>query len=628
MGLGRLGDKILDTRAAAAGPAAGLGIVETYLARLHEDLSGLGSGEVATYIPELGRADPELFGICIATTDGQLYTIGDADHEVTIQSVSKPFMYAAALETHGRDRVLDQVGVEPTGETFNAIVLDEDTNRPFNPMVNAGAIATAELMCGPDPASAAEEMRRYFSRFAGRELSIDEAVFRSEHETGHRNRAITWLMLNSGMIERDPDEVLDLYFRQCSVLVSARDLAVMAATLAAHGTNPMTGDQVAAPDTVRDVLSVMSSAGMYDYAGQWAFDVGLPAKSGVSGLVAAVVPGQLGIAVYAPRLDPVGNSVRGVEACRRFADRFGLHVFGERSDPGQVIRRAYTAAQVQSRHVRDPREVDVLRQEGGRFAVLELQGMLSFGAVERVLRRMREMPDAVETVALDCRRVAMVDAGGLELLRQIMTVGRGPRLLLAEVAHRPALQPLADLAAEPGAEGLVELVGDVDGALEAFEDAVIAEAGAQADAGRFTLAEQDIFARLDADEIAAMETVAAVLSYDPEQVIVQTGDEAQAFFVVAQGTVSICVELGEGRRRRVASIGPGQVIGEMALLDGGPRSATAIADGKVMCYAFTVAAITEMSDRHPRIMEKILGSIVHSLSLRLRRANAELQALE
>ena len=612
---------------AAAGVPAPSAIDE-YLGRLHAELLGLRSGEVATYIPELGRADPDMFGICIATTDGQIYSVGDSDQAVTIQSVSKPFMYAAALETSGRDRVLNQVGVEPTGETFNAIVLDEETNRPFNPMVNAGAIATAELMCGPDRAAAADAMQTWFSRFAGRTLTLDEAVFQSENETGHRNRAITWLMLNSGMIERDPEEVLDLYFRQCSILVTARDLAVMAATLAAHGTNPLTGESVVAPNTVRDVLSVMASAGMYDYAGQWGFDVGLPAKSGVSGLIAAVVPGQLGIAVYAPRLDAVGNSIRGVEACRRFAERFGLHVFGERNDPGQVIRRSYTAAQVHSRHVREDREVEVLRDAGKRFAVLELQGMLNFGAVERVQRRICEMPEDVETVALDFRRVAMIDSGGLQLFREMIAVGRGPHLLFAETAHRPALSPLANLANEPGAEGLVEQVADIDSALEAFEDTVIAQAGAKSDLRRFNLADQDIFASLSAEEIAGIEGIASVLSYDAGQVIVHTGDVANAFFVVARGTVSISVELGGGRRRRVASVGPGQVIGEMALLDGGRRSATAIADETVMAYAFSVASIQELTKRHPRIMEKILGNIVVSLTQRLRRANKELQALE
>lgn len=606
----------------------GASVIDTYISDLRLELEDLSQGEVATYIPELGRADPKGFAICVATVDGQVYATGDADHEVTIQSVSKPFMYADALEAHGRARVLHQVGVEPTGETFNSIVLDDATNRPFNPMVNAGAIATAELMCGPDPKTAAAAMLERFSRFAGRELKIDEAVFASENETGHRNRAIAWLMLNSGMIARDPNEVLDLYFRQCSVLVSTRDLAVMAATLAAHGENPLTGERVVSPETVRDVLSVMSSAGMYDYAGQWGFDVGLPAKSGVSGMIAAVVPGQLGIAVYSPRLDEVGNSVRGLEVCRRFAERFALHVYSERTDPGQVIRREYSAAQVPSRRVRDTRDIEVLRAAGARFLVMELQGVLSFGAVERIMRRVSELGDAVETVGFDCRRVAMVDAGGLELLRQYIASRNGPRILLAEAGHRKALAPLREIVDTPEAKGVVEFVGDIDHAIEQFEETVLSAQSRGPDIRHFRLSEQEIFSGLDNDEITALERVASVLSFDPGQVIVKTGDEANAFLVIARGTVSITVELSADRVRRVASIGPGQVIGEMALLDGGQRSATATADNPVMCYAFSVASIEDLKSDYPGILEKLLGNIVRSLSLRLRRANDELRALE
>lgn len=604
-----------------------ISFVEDFLEGLHRELRDLVDGDVATYIPELGRADPELFGICVATTDGQVYAVGDADHEVTIQSVSKPFMYALALEAHGRDRVLQQVGVEPTGETFNSIVLDETTNRPFNPMVNAGAIATTELMCGRDPVSAAEQMRSDFSRFAGRGLQIDHSVFRSEHETGHRNRAIAWLMLNSGMIERDPEEVLDLYFRQCSLLVSTRDLAVMAATLAAHGVHPVTGDRVVSPETVRDVLSVMSSSGMYDYAGQWGFDVGLPAKSGVSGLIAAVVPGQLGVAVYSPRLDKVGNSVRGLEACRRFSERFSLHVYGNRADVEQVIRREYTAAQVHSRHVRETRETNILKENGARFAVMELQGFLNFGAVERVLRRIGDLSSDTETVALDFRRVAMIDAGGLELFKQIFNARHGPRILLAEAAHRTALAPLIALVQACGSDR-VSLVDDVDGSLEAYENSVLAAHDVKPELRRFRLAEHDIFAGLDKDEITSIESIAASLSFEPGQLIVKTGEPAKAFFLLAKGTVSIWVDLPHDRSRRVASIGPGQVIGEMALLDGGPRSASVTADNDVTCYAFSISSIDELKDKHPRIMEKILGNIVLSLTQRLRRANDELRALE
>ncbi|MFM8410457.1 MAG: glutaminase A [Alphaproteobacteria bacterium] len=284
-------------------------------------------GHVATYIPELAKVDPEKFGICVATIDGHVYEVGDSRHPFTIQSISKPFVWGMALEDHEREEVLRRVGVEPTGEAFNSIVLDEATMRPFNPMVNAGAIATSALVRGASPQERVARVLARFGAAAGRELSIDDEVYASELATGHRNRAIAHLMLNFGMIPDDVDGILDLYFRQCSILVNCRDLATMGATLANIGTNPTTGQDVFRADCVKDVLAVMFTCGMYDYSGEWAFRVGVPAKSGVAGGVLAVVNRQLGIGIYSPRLDARGNSVRGIRACVEIADELGLHAF-------------------------------------------------------------------------------------------------------------------------------------------------------------------------------------------------------------------------------------------------------------------------------------------------------------
>ncbi len=605
-------------------------IVGAYLSRLHAEISANRDGEVATYIPELGRVDPDKFGICAVTIDGQVYCTGDWDSEVSIQSVSKPFMYGAALSEHGRERVLEHVGVEPTGEMFNAIVLDEATNRPFNPMVNAGAIATSELMTLDDRSDSTARMLDIMSRFAGRDLDIDTSVFRSEHDTGHRNRAIAYMMLNTAMIRRAPEDVLDLYFKQCAVLVNCRDLAVMAATLAAHGRNPMTGDRVIAPDNVRDVLSVMASCGMYDYAGQWGFDVGLPAKSGVSGLIGAVVPGQLGLAVFSPRLDAVGNSVRGMEVCRRFAEDFGLHSFSERTDLRSVIRREYRSGEIQSRNVRDGREIDIIRRDATEFAVLDLQGPLFFGAMERVARRVGALVSkGVREIALDFRRVALVDTGGLALFVRLVDAlgGTGVTLHLAEVRYRDSLSGLVDLVTDD-ADGVLKIVDDVDGALADYENRVIAKAGLTQETQKLALSDHAVFEGLDAGEIAQLQSIAGTLSFAPGEVMLKAGDDAKAFLTVARGTASVTVPLGPERARRVASIGPGQAIGEMALLDGGKRSANIVADGPVLAYIFSVESIRALSDDSPRIMEKILGNMVLSLTHRLRRTNDELSAME
>src|SRR6056297_211098 len=246
---------------------------QDYLIEIHAELKGMPGGNVADYIPELAKAAPESFAISFATIDGKVYSVGDSDTAFSIQSVSKPFAYGGALMRLGEAALLRTVGVEPTGEAFNSIVLDEKNNRPFNPMVNAGAIAVSALQDGATPSGRVASMQALFSDFAGRALGIDDAVYRSEAETGHRNRAIAYLMLNSGMIDRDPEEVLDLYFRQCALLVTTEDLAVMGATLANNGVNPRTGKRVLGPAEVRDVLTLMMSCGMYDYAGEWSYDV-------------------------------------------------------------------------------------------------------------------------------------------------------------------------------------------------------------------------------------------------------------------------------------------------------------------------------------------------------------------
>lgn len=299
----------------------------SYLNDLYETYKPLTDGAVADYIPELALANPNGFGICVVTADGQVFEVGDCDQLFTIQSISKAFVYGLALEDNGREYVNSKVSVEPTGEAFNAIVLDEKTNRPYNPMVNAGAIATADLIKGKGGTERLKRLLDMFRRYTGREHDINVPVFLSEKATGHRNRAIAYLMLNFGMISERIEETLDLYFQQCSILVNAHDLAMMAATLANGGVNPITGERAIDEHYVQDVISVMLTCGMYDYSGEWAYRVGIPAKSGVGGGITAVVPGKLGIGTFSPPLDAKGNSTRGIKVCEDLARDFGLHLF-------------------------------------------------------------------------------------------------------------------------------------------------------------------------------------------------------------------------------------------------------------------------------------------------------------
>jgi glutaminase len=302
--------------------------LQTCLNDLYQKYQGLNEGVLANYIPQLAKANPHHFSICVTTVDGQVFVVGDAEQFFTIQSISKVFVYGLALEDHGRDVVLSKVGVEPTGDPFNSIIrLDNDSKRPENPMVNAGAIATTSLIKGADASERLNRMLEMFQRYVGHDAYIDMSVFISERTTGHRNRAMAHLMRHFDMIDDRIEESLDLYFQQCSLMVSCRDLSIMAATLANKGRHPITGDQAVSPQYTRDILSVMYTCGMYNFAGEWAYKVGIPAKSGVSGGIIAVVPNQVGIAVFSPPLDNHGNSVRGIKVCEALSQTYELHMF-------------------------------------------------------------------------------------------------------------------------------------------------------------------------------------------------------------------------------------------------------------------------------------------------------------
>jgi glutaminase len=291
-------------------------------------------GTVADYIPILAEADPELFGVCVAQVDGSTHTVGDSDAEFSIQSISKAFVFALVCEALGHDVVKQKLGANNTGLAFNSVVAIElNDGRPMNPMVNAGALVAAGLMPGETPAEQWEAIHRGLSSFAGRPLEVDEEVYRSETATNHRNHAIARLVDSYGRLRSDPEDVLDFYTKQCALRVSARDLALMGATLADGGVHPITGEQVVSAEACRDTLSMLAANGMYERSGEWLFDIGLPGKSGVSGGIVTVSPGKGGIGVFAPRLDSAGNSVRGQAVTSYLARALGLNIFASDVHP-------------------------------------------------------------------------------------------------------------------------------------------------------------------------------------------------------------------------------------------------------------------------------------------------------
>ncbi|GAA4352427.1 glutaminase A [Angustibacter luteus] len=285
-------------------------------------------GVVADYIPALAGASPDLFGICVVGARGGSFEIGDVDTSFSIQSVSKPFVFALVCEEVGYEAARRQLGVNSTGFPFNSLMAVElNDDRTMNPLVNAGAIATTSLVPGDSAELKSDRIREGLSRFAGRELSMSEEVYASESASNLRNQGIAHLLKSYGRLYFDPDETTDAYTRQCSLEVTVHDLAVMAATLANGGVNPQSGERVLRPGVCRRVLAVMATAGLYELSGDWLYEVGVPGKSGVSGGIVTVSPGKGGLATFSPPLDAAGNSVRGQLATKHLAERLGLNLF-------------------------------------------------------------------------------------------------------------------------------------------------------------------------------------------------------------------------------------------------------------------------------------------------------------
>ena len=301
--------------AGVAGGALAKADVEAALRAAHAKYEDLKEGKNADYIPALAKVPSELFGIALVTVDGQVYTTGDVDTLFSIQSISKVFTMAEVMEQSGAAAIENGVGVDATGDVFNSIVaIEKYKGHEMNALVNPGAIATTSLVKGADEKAIWEAILGKYGEFAGRKLEVNQEVYESEAATNQRNQAIAALMHAYGLIKSDPARATDVYTRQCSVNVNAKDLATMAATLANGGVNPVTKKKVIGEQYVPEILAVMATAGLYDDSGKWLFRTGLPAKSGVGGGILAVSPGKFGIAAFSPPLDAAGNSVRAQKA--------------------------------------------------------------------------------------------------------------------------------------------------------------------------------------------------------------------------------------------------------------------------------------------------------------------------
>ena len=317
-----------DTTVVSTGALPDAERVEDMLRDTHERYREVHDGDVADYIPALAEADPALFGISLTSAAGHRFSVGDAQHEFTIQSIAKAFVFALVVQEIGHVEVRERIGVNNTGLAFDSVMAIElNDGHTMNPMVNAGALATTALVPGRSWDAKWDFIQSGLSRFAGRDLEVDEALFESESETNIRNRGIARLLESYGRIEIDPLEVTELYTRQGCLRVTTDDLAAMGATLANGGDNPITGVEAVDPGVSRDVLSVLATNGMYQASGDWLFEVGMPGKSGVSGGIVTIAPGKGSLATFSPPLDAAGNSVRGLRATRHLSATLGLNMF-------------------------------------------------------------------------------------------------------------------------------------------------------------------------------------------------------------------------------------------------------------------------------------------------------------
>ncbi|RXT45960.1 glutaminase A [Bradyrhizobium betae] len=593
-----------------------------FLTDCHAEFRTDHSGELADYIPELQRANPDHFGIALVTIDGHVYEVGDSAVPFTIQSVSKAFVFALALEMVGEERVAATIGVEPSGEAFNSIRLTND-NRPFNPMVNAGAIACSGLIYEVDGKGAFERVRAKLGAFAGRELGVDEAVHASETATGNRNRAIAWLLRNYAVLPDDVDAVLDVYFRQCAILVTARDLAVMAATLANRGINPVTGVQVITPHIVARTLSVMTSSGMYDYAGEWTYRVGIPAKSGVGGGIVAALPSQLGLGTFSPLLDNHFNSARGLKVCEALSARFDLHMLNRNADVRTSIMADYDIYGISSRRSRQPREQQILDERHSDIRVLELVGAMNFGTIDYVTRRLTSEPPNAPLLIIDFRRVPDITAAGAELLGETLTALGNAGVITILSGFEQTSAVWAAISARTPEPRRLRRFALLDDAIEWAEDQVIYRFGGFTDVKESAhLGEQALLGELEADEIAAIIKLSTTRNYGAGQRIIAAGEPANSLFFLQSGMVSVKLPSGV----RLASLGPGMAFGEMAILEQS-RSADVVADTPVSCLELPLDSFADYRRVHPETSLKIMRNLAAILARRLVAANAKVDLL-
>jgi len=573
-------------------------------------------GALANYIPELSKVNPENFGIVLTTVDGHQYAFGETEIPFTIQSISKPFIYGMAIQEHGVKKVFEKISVEPSGDAFNSISLYPESGRPFNPMINAGAIAATGLIWDVHKENTYDLILKTLGAYAGSKLCLDECVYRSESATGHRNRAIAHLLRNFDILQSEVDDPLEVYFRQCSINVSCRQLSLMGATLANGGINPITGKKALKARYVPNVLSVMATCGMYDYSGEWIYHVGLPAKSGVGGAVMAVLPGQLSIAVYSPLLDKKGNSALGIDICKKVAERFSLHLYKTPKQIKQVLRREMTLRTARSKYKRDELAENIFAQFGGEVLIMELQGELCFATCESF---MRKIPADCQALILNVKRCTTIDDGALNLLLKLYEEFKadGKPLFITDYQQ-------LDIFFARGNKNYDFLKFDYfDDAMFCLENIILYQRGYVPKMEPVQLKDQQLLKGLSPEELEKLRAYLLHKCFAEGEIIIEKGSAAENIFFLESGRVAIQDTIDDKRDFTLAIINAGNSFGEMALLDKQRRSANARAQTNVSCFIMLYEVLDNVESL-ASIKIKILTNLGALLSDRLRTANKEI----
>ncbi|MGC0141481.1 glutaminase A [Pseudactinotalea sp. Z1732] len=600
--------------------------IDVYLRRVHAEISEVREGTPYTVGPRGTTINPDDFGICLATVDGYIYEVGVTSKAFSMQSLSKPFSYGLALSDLGPEVVDEKVDVEPSGESFTEISLAPGSGRPANAMINAGALAVSSLLKGAGGKSAITRIEEHYSAFAGRELRSNARIYGAERRNSDRNHALAYLLSSVDIIEGSPTAALETYLRQCAVQITCRDLAMMAATLANGGTNPRTEEEVLDIGAVERVLSVMMTSGMYDSAGDWVVNVGMPAKSGVGGGTLAVLPGQAGLAVFSPPLDEHGNSIRGVATCQRLSRDTDMHFVRSARAGRSAIRATYPITEVPS-DVRRTEDAEVgLRETGERAMIIELAGDLLFAGTESMIREIADLPGDVEFVVLDARRVDEVSRMSVNLLGEVIDLfeAAGRRLVLIDPdANLTSVLPVDHL---PG--GQVPVFSTRSTAVAHCEEQLLRRHFPDlAVPARVPVRDSPAMAQMSPQDAEALVTRMESRTYDDGAVLRRIGQRFGGVYFIVSGTVTTTARDPEGNQVRLTTLSAGMTFGELSLGRQDRQRTTQRAVGPVEVMVLTDEAIADLEHSDPRLAVELWRSLTREAYTRVDQYMREVTAL-